>query len=77
MNNRMKTLLLFPLLLMAITAHAQSDKFAKFRETYLKEVKDETKSAMPPFGTDRLSESQLDDIVRYLQTLKGFDPTVK
>jgi cytochrome c oxidase cbb3-type subunit III len=43
----------------------------------LKEVKDETKSAMPPFGTDRLSESQLDDIVRYLMTLKGFDPTVK
>jgi putative heme-binding domain-containing protein len=43
----------------------------------LKEVKDETRSAMPPFGTDRLSESQLDDVVRYLQTLKGFDPTVK
>jgi cytochrome c oxidase cbb3-type subunit 3 len=43
----------------------------------LKEVKDETKSAMPPFGTDRLSESQLDDVVRYLMTLKGFDPTVK
>jgi cytochrome c oxidase cbb3-type subunit III len=43
----------------------------------LKEVKDETKSAMPPFGTDRLNESQLDDLVRYLMTLKGFDPTVK
>jgi cytochrome c oxidase cbb3-type subunit 3 len=43
----------------------------------LKEVKDETKSAMPPFGTDRLSESQLDDVVRYLMTLKGFDPTVR
>src|SRR5262245_26369339 len=43
----------------------------------LKEVKDETKSAMPPFGSDRLSESQLDDVVRYLMTLKGFDPTVK
>jgi putative heme-binding domain-containing protein len=43
----------------------------------LKEVKDETRSAMPPFGTDRLSESQLDDVVRYLMTLKGFDPAVK
>ena len=43
----------------------------------LKEVKDETKSAMPAFGTDRLNESQLDDVVRYLMTLKGFDPTVK
>jgi cytochrome c oxidase cbb3-type subunit 3 len=43
----------------------------------MREVKNETRSAMPPFGTDRLSESQLDDVVRYLQTLRGFDPTVK
>jgi putative heme-binding domain-containing protein len=43
----------------------------------MKEVKDETRSAMPPFGTDRLNESQMDDLVRYLQTLRGFDPTVK
>jgi putative heme-binding domain-containing protein len=43
----------------------------------MREVKDETKSAMPPFGADRLSESQLDDVVRYLQTLRGFDPTVQ
>lgn len=43
----------------------------------MREVKNETQSAMPPFGADRLSESQLDDLVRYLQTLKGFDPTVK
>jgi mono/diheme cytochrome c family protein len=32
---------------------------------------------MPTFGVDRLSESELDDIVRYLQTLRGFDPSVK
>jgi putative heme-binding domain-containing protein len=43
----------------------------------MREVKNEARSAMPPFGTDRLSESQLDDVVRYLQTLRGFDPTVK
>lgn len=43
----------------------------------MREVKNETKSAMPPFGTERLSESQLDDVVRYLLTLRGFDPTVK
>ena len=36
----MKTFLLFPLLLMVIIGHAQNDKFAKFREAYLKEVKD-------------------------------------
>jgi putative heme-binding domain-containing protein len=36
-----------------------------------------TRSAMPVFGPDRLSDSDLDDLVRYLQTLRGFDPTVK
>jgi putative heme-binding domain-containing protein len=35
------------------------------------------RSAMPTFGPDRLSESDLDDLVRYLQTLRGFDPAVK
>ncbi len=35
------------------------------------------KSAMPVFGPDRLSDSDLDDILRYLQTLRGFDPAVK
>ena len=29
---------------------------------------------MPAFGPDRLSDSDLDDLVRYLQTLRGFDP---
>jgi mono/diheme cytochrome c family protein len=32
---------------------------------------------MPVFGPDRLSDSDLDDLVRYLQTLRGFDPTVR
>jgi putative heme-binding domain-containing protein len=36
-----------------------------------------TRSAMPVFGPDRLSNSDLDDLVRYLQTLRGFDPAVK
>ena len=31
---------------------------------------------MPVFGTDRLSESDLDDLLRYLHTLRGFDPAV-
>jgi putative heme-binding domain-containing protein len=35
------------------------------------------KSAMPTFGPDRLSDSDLDDLLRYLQTLRGFDPAVK
>jgi putative heme-binding domain-containing protein len=53
------------------------ERIQGYMRSDLKEVKDETRSAMPPFGTDRLNESQLDDVVRYLQTLKGFDPTVK
>jgi mono/diheme cytochrome c family protein len=31
---------------------------------------------MPPFGSNRISESDLDDLIRYLQTLRGFDPSV-
>ena len=40
-------------------------------------VENGKKSAMPVFGPDRLSDSELDDLLRYLQTLRGFDPTVK
>jgi putative heme-binding domain-containing protein len=40
-------------------------------------VENGKKSAMPLFGTDRLSDSDLDDLVRYLQTLRGFSTTVK
>ena len=35
----MKTILLLPLLLTAMTSYAQSDKFTRFRETFLHEVK--------------------------------------
>jgi hypothetical protein len=31
---------------------------------------------MPVFGPDRLSESDLTDLLSYLSTLKGFDPSV-
>jgi hypothetical protein len=31
---------------------------------------------MPVFGPERLSDSELDDLVRYLGTLRGFDPSV-
>jgi cytochrome c oxidase cbb3-type subunit III len=40
-------------------------------------VENGKKSAMPVFGPDRLSDGQLDDLLRYLQTLRGFDATVK
>jgi putative heme-binding domain-containing protein len=53
------------------------ERIQGYEKDKVKEVADDTKSAMPVFGTDRLSESDLDDIVRYLQTLRGFDPAVK
>jgi putative heme-binding domain-containing protein len=40
-------------------------------------VENGKKSAMPVFGPDRLSDSDLDDLLRYLQTLRGFSPAVK
>ncbi len=42
---------------------------------YLKEdmrtVTDDTRSAMPPYDTERLSESAVDDLLAYLFTLRG------
>jgi mono/diheme cytochrome c family protein len=31
---------------------------------------------MPVFGSNRLSDADLDDVLRYLQTLRGFNPAV-
>ena len=53
------------------------ERIQGYEKDKMKEVKNETRSAMPAFGTDRLSESELDDVIRYLQTLKGFDPAVR
>jgi hypothetical protein len=32
---------------------------------------------MPIFGSERLSDSDLNDLVRYLGTLRGFNPSVQ
>jgi putative heme-binding domain-containing protein len=53
------------------------ERIQGYEKDQVKDVTNDTRSAMPTFGTDRLSESELDDIVRYLQTLRGFDPAVK
>jgi hypothetical protein len=42
----------------------------------VREVADPKKSAMPVFGPDRLGESDLNDLLAYLSTLKGFDASV-
>lgn len=53
------------------------ERIQGYEKDKVKSVANGTKSAMPVFGPDRLSESDLDDLVRYLQTLRGFDPTAR
>ena len=53
-----------------------TERIQGYEKDKLKAVADGVRSAMPVFGSNRLSDSDLDDLVRYLQTLRGFDPTV-
>ena len=53
------------------------ERIQGYEKDDVKAVVNETKSAMPAYGPDRLSESDLEDLIRYLQTLRGFDPSVK
>ena len=53
------------------------ERIQGYEKDKMKSVADDTKSAMPTYGPDRLNESDLDDVIRYLQTLRGFDPAVK
>lgn len=43
----------------------------------VREVADGKTSAMPAFGVDRLGESDLNDLLAFLGTLKGFDTSVQ
>ena len=43
----------------------------------VREVADGKQSAMPVFGPERLNENDLTDLLGYLATLKGFEPSVK
>ncbi len=43
----------------------------------VQQVVDGKQSAMPVFGPDRLNETDLNDLLAYLATLKGFDPSVQ
>ncbi len=48
-----------------------------FEKEGLEALEKPTESAMPIFGPERLSEGELDDLVGYLGTLRGFDPAVR
>jgi putative heme-binding domain-containing protein len=52
------------------------ERIQGYDKALLKQMQDNPRSAMPPFPTSRISESELDDLIRYLQTLRGFDPSV-
>ena len=43
----------------------------------VRNVQNGQKSAMPAFPPERLSETDLNDLLAYLSTFKGFDPSVK
>ena len=53
------------------------ERIQGYEKDKMKAVENGTRSVMPAFGPDRLSDSDLDDLVRYLQTLRGFDPAVR
>jgi putative heme-binding domain-containing protein len=53
-----------------------AERIQGYEKDKMKTVENGTRSVMPAFGPDRLSDSDLDDLVRYLQTLRGFDPAV-
>ena len=62
---------LFSIQIMAVEGRIQG-----FEKESLEALDKPTESLMPAFGRDRLSDSELDDLVSYLETLRGFDPAV-
>jgi putative heme-binding domain-containing protein len=52
------------------------ERIQGYDKASLKQLQNNPRSAMPAFGANRISESDLDDLIRYLQTLRGFDPSV-
>ena len=53
------------------------ERIQGFEKSALANVQDGTRSAMPAFPHSRLSDPELDDLLRYLQSLRGFDPAVR
>ena len=53
------------------------ERIQGYEKDKMKAVENGVRSAMPVFSSNRLSDADLDDLLRYLQTLRGFDPTVR
>ncbi len=62
---------LFSIQIMALEGRIQG-----FEKEDLEALEKPTDSLMPAFGQDRLSDGELDDLVSYLVTLRGYDPAV-
>lgn len=52
------------------------ERIQGFEKDQVRSVVDGERSMMPVFGPDRLSDADLDDVVKYMLTLRGFDPSV-
>lgn len=53
------------------------ERIQGYEKDKMKSVENDTRSAMPAFGTDRLNNADLDDLMRFLQMRRGFDPAVR
>jgi cytochrome c oxidase cbb3-type subunit III len=53
------------------------ERIQGFDKSTLSNVQNGIRSAMPAFPHSRLSDPELDDLLRYLQSLRGFDPAVR
>ncbi|HEX7825410.1 MAG TPA: c-type cytochrome, partial [Mycobacterium sp.] len=53
------------------------ERIQGYLKSDVREVADGKASAMPAFGVDRLGESDLNDLLAFLGTLKGFDTSVQ
>src|SRR5436309_3941637 len=48
-----------------------NEQFSTFLKKDLRDVIEEKKSLMPDYGPDKLTETELDDLLAYLRTLRG------
>ena len=53
------------------------ERIQGYNRSDVQSVAEPKQSAMPAFDVTRLPENDLNDLLSYLATLKGFDPAVK
>jgi putative heme-binding domain-containing protein len=53
------------------------ERIQGYEKDKMKAVENGTRSAMPVFSREHLTDADLDDLLRYLQSLRGFNPAVR